>query len=291
MFAVVPEIRVLFSASSVVRILVAALLMWWGGHGERCCQASSSSPVEIQRLYEEARESFNQANEAAVHDPEKAKELYRASVLMLERLAREGNIENGKLFYNIGNIYFRLGDLGRSILYYRRARQWIPHDPNLQQNLAYARSRRVDRMEEEVQAKIFKTLFFWHYDLGRFMRTVLLACFFNAFWIFAGLLLFKKKPWLRYGAASTALLTLLMASSLAVEAFQESRIREGVVLAPEVTARKGDGPAYQPAFEAPIHAGTEFRLLEERQGWYRIRLMDGRQCWIPASAAETIRSS
>ncbi len=91
-----------------------------------------------------------------------------------------------------------------------------------------------------------------------------------------------------WSAALGGAALLLLGSLLAGEAGARSR-RDGVVLAGEVVARKGDGTAYQSSFVDPLHAGTEFRLLEQRAGWYRIRLSDGRTAWIPAEAAELVR--
>jgi hypothetical protein len=39
--------------------------------------------------------------------------------------------------------------------------------------------------------------------------------------------------------------------------------------------------AYAPSFTEPLHAGTEFVMIEKREGWYYIRLADDRTCWVP----------
>jgi len=46
------------------------------------------------------------------------------------------------------------------ILNYRRAEHYIPNAPHLQQNLWFARSRRVDKVEEIQKKKVLKTIFF-----------------------------------------------------------------------------------------------------------------------------------
>ncbi|MEZ4551129.1 MAG: hypothetical protein R2860_12620 [Desulfobacterales bacterium] len=51
---------------------------------------------------------------------------------------RPGNVENGKLYYNIGNIYFKTKDIGRFILNYKKAEQYIGNDINYAKNLAFA---------------------------------------------------------------------------------------------------------------------------------------------------------
>jgi hypothetical protein len=73
-----------------------------------------------------------------------------------------------------------------------------------------------------------------------------------------------------------------------VEEHTRATAKEGVILAEEVAARKGDGESYSPSFAAPLHEGTEFVLLDERGDWLHIRLMDDRACWIPRSSAGII---
>jgi uncharacterized protein YgiM (DUF1202 family) len=45
---------------------------------------------------------------------------------------------------------------------------------------------------------------------------------------------------------------------------------------------------YESSFQEPLHDGTEFTLVEERSGWYLIRLRDGSSGWIPIFSAELI---
>lgn len=50
------------------------------------------------------------------------------------RIIQEGVVKNGKLYYTLGEICFRMKDIVRAILNYRRAEQYVPDDPNLKQN-------------------------------------------------------------------------------------------------------------------------------------------------------------
>jgi tetratricopeptide (TPR) repeat protein len=244
--------------------------------------------TELFVLTRDAEVSFRQANELASSDPEKAKILYEKALYCFERIVQEGAVENGMLYYNIGNVTFRLGDLGRAILNYRKAERLIPGDMNLQHNLLFARSRCVDGINPKPQARVFQTLFFWHYDLSRYVRSVLFVILFDCIWVCAAIYLFWKKPLIRNVALVFAVLSVLPAASLAVEAYQQAHTRYGVILAKEAIARKGDSATYEPSFTEPLHAGTEFNLIEERKGWYQIELADGRRCWITSSAAGAI---
>src|SRR5688572_8434831 len=61
---------------------------------------------------------------------------------------------HANLFYNLGNAWFRLGDFGKAILSYERARALDPHHPEASANLRLARDEaralelRTDRIEK-----------------------------------------------------------------------------------------------------------------------------------------------
>ncbi|MBU8934669.1 MAG: tetratricopeptide repeat protein [candidate division Zixibacteria bacterium] len=48
-------------------------------------------------------------------------------------------VESAPLYYNLGNAYFKAGDLGRAVLSYHRARRLAPDDEDLVHNLEFAR--------------------------------------------------------------------------------------------------------------------------------------------------------
>src|SRR5437867_3328477 len=43
------------------------------------------------------------------------------------------------IYYNLGNAWFKAGQIGRSIVAYRRAEDLAPRDPNIRFNLNFAR--------------------------------------------------------------------------------------------------------------------------------------------------------
>lgn len=232
---------------------------------------------------------FQQANELAASEPERAKDLYLKSAMRFERIVREGGVENGKLYYNIGNAYFRAGDLGRGILNYRRAAQFLPNDRNVQQNLAYARSRRKDSLGEKEEERIFQTLMFWHHDFSFNQRFGLFAVAFVTLWGAAGLRVFFRRPFLRWIIGIAATCSIILGFSLLAEARALHTERPGVVVADEVTARKGDSDTYEASFQDPLHAGTEMLIVESRNQWVHVELPDGRRCWLPSQAVGLVR--
>jgi len=277
-------------------------------------QAAKASPAlprdQLYALLQEANTAFQAAN--AANTPEGAKPLYDRAILLYEKIVDQGGIQNAKLYYNLANAYLLKEDLGRAILNYRRAARLDSSDLNLQKNLAFARSQRVDRVETSTEKRVLQTLFFWHYDFSLATKFLLACVFFAVLCVALTLLLWwgrdpkrdesrlgrvPKTRRVRFGcptrcgpvtAATVVLSAVLLVAflcSLAVQTHRQANARPGVITAPEVIARQGDGPNYPPSFQDPLHAGLEFELLERRPGWLHIRLSDGTDAWIPDDAA------
>lgn len=251
-------------------------------------RAEPLSRAEAEDLFEEGKSLFRQATALADSDPGGARDLMQQALLRFQKLEREGEIRNGRLYYNLANIHFQLDDLGRAILNYRRAREYIPDDPRLQQNLAFARAQRADSFAEPEQRKVLKTIFFWHYDFTLRTRAWTFAVAFAACWTLLACRLFVRSPWLTRLAVAAAVLALGMLASVAHTHLDRARSRPGVILDRTVVARLSDSHTAAPAFTEPLHAGTEFEVTEDRGAWYEVRLPDGQTCWLPAAAVELV---
>src|SRR5262245_43975886 len=82
-----------------------------------------------------------------VFDSAKAAGDYRESAALLESLLADG-FQNGAVYYNLGNAYFRAGEYGRAIAAYRKAKPYRPRDPYLEANLRQALSLAPGRLPE-----------------------------------------------------------------------------------------------------------------------------------------------
>ena len=240
-------------------------------------------------LLEQGQDMFGRAANSG--EAQEARALYERALDRFLTVLQEGGVRNARLLYNIGNTYFLLGDLGRAVLYLRRAELLEPTDRNLRHNLRFVRSQRADRLAPDQVSAAVRTVLFWHYLLPRSLKLYLFAGIFALACLLGSLALLggAGRGWSRWLPAAAGGVALLLLGSLLAGEASARALRDGVILAKEVVARKGDGTAYQSSFVDPLHAGTEFRLLEERAGWYRIRLSDGRTAWIPAGSAELVR--
>jgi len=255
------------------------------------CLVSSAkaklSMEETRSLFNQANQYFRQAN--STKDPDQARRLYEKAILGFERIINDGQIKNAKLYYNLGNAYFLKGQLGKAILNYRRAEKLGDYDENIQKNLAFARSKRLDRVNVKTEKRVLQTLFFWHYDFSIRTKFLLACIFFGVVCTCITVIIWsgRNAPCM-VTAVICGILTICFLVSVVVESRALANRVCGVITAKEVVAHQGDGQNYPRSFKEPLHEGTEFELLESRSGWLHIRLFDGSDGWIPKVSAELI---
>lgn len=239
-------------------------------------------------LFENANQSFHQANESSA-DPQKAQALYETAILSYEKIIAEAHVKNPKLYYNLANAYLLNNDIAKAILNYRRAEKLDSADANIQKNLAFARSRRIDKVTIETQKRVLQTLFFWHYDFSLKARFVTSCISFAIVCLcLTAMLWFGRSATANVTCTIAAILLVCCLASVIVASVHAANDISGVITAAEVVARQGDSLNYPPSFKDPLHAGTEFEVIEKRPGWLHIKLFDSSDAWIPDTSADLI---
>ncbi|MCH7918627.1 MAG: hypothetical protein IIC50_11650 [Planctomycetes bacterium] len=272
------------SISRQLRVATVAILLL-GGWTKFA--GADLTPEQIGSLFSEGNEAFRKGN--AQSEPTERRMQYDRAILRFEKVIQEGQIENSKLYYNLANACLLNDQMGKAILNYRRAQRLDRADTNIQKNLAFARTRRVDKVSIQTEKKVLQTLFFWHYDVPLPIRFFLMCLSFGGVCVMGTIMVLRGyTPTRAVIVALGGILLLSFLGSTLIEVTQQKQTAEGVILAEEVIARQGDGDNYPASFKDPLHAGTEFVLLEARTSWVQIRLSDGSEGWIPDQAAERI---
>ncbi len=212
----------------------------------------------------------------------------RQAASLYERTIKENGIRNGYLYYNLGNCYFQLGEIGKAILNYRRAEKLIPSYRRLKHNLASARGRRKDNIEKAQIRSIARTIFFWHSLMSLRTKIVVFSMLFSIIWILLLVKLFSDKALVRWVLTVCIFFTLVFGASAALEFYARHSVRFGVIVAEETVPRKGPGESYEASFKEPLHEGIEFRLRDRQAKWFRIELDNGAQCWVHSRYVEPI---
>lgn len=213
---------------------------------------------------------------------------YAEAIVIYEAIVAAG-IENNRLYYNLGNAYFKQGNLGRAILNYRQAQRLTPRDADVAANLKTARSQTTDGLEDSEQglANLVKVAEEW---LTLNESAVLALVLWILICYFAALAVVFRRYRRVFGWIVLGLVIFLVvgAGSIANRLYSNWRYPPAVVVAAEVDVTSGPGGADQYLVEFTLHDGTEVYVLENRPGWRRITLPGNLQGWAPAESVEII---
>lgn len=195
--------------------------------------------------------------------------------------------ETGHLFYNLGNAYFRLNQLGRTIANYERARLLIPRDPDLNFNLRYAR----DRTRDAIPASrgLISTTFFWLDSLNLDELFWGFAILNLLFWAILVARLFLRAEWTYYLSLVVLILWLMAGTSFGVKWYQLGTDDRAVILEHEVNVLAG--PDIQDTVLFKLHEGTIVRQERSEDGWSLVWLPDKKRGWVKKGAVEQIHST
>jgi tetratricopeptide (TPR) repeat protein len=197
------------------------------------------------------------------------------------------SVHDSAVYYNLGNAYFRLGDIGQAIFNYQRAAQLAPRDADIQANLALARAQAVDQFPAESSSLLdnFASVTRQYFTINEMALLALGLWFlFGLIWLFYRQMENGRgKEGLQYVLILSGLLMLVAALSLGSRMYVENNRQQAVVIAEviEVSA----GPSTDTITEFDLHSGAEIDLLEQRGEWVRLTLPGGQvQGWVPAEA-------
>jgi tetratricopeptide (TPR) repeat protein len=202
----------------------------------------------------------------------------------------ELELVSAALYFNIGNTYYKLDQVGRAILYYERALRLDPKDEDVVANLAIANQATADRIVAPPEFALASWLR-WALHLlpiSTLLRS--LAIIYLALGALVTVLMVARGASLNSLIKKVVLVVLgvfLVTASLFLAQWQDSRNRvEAIVLIEELSARDAPGENATEVFS--IHEGTKVRIDQDSNGWVEIVLSDGKIGWVSSDGIEII---
>ncbi|MFO1520357.1 MAG: tetratricopeptide repeat protein [bacterium] len=226
------------------------------------------------------QDEFTQANEAYFNrDFPKAIQLY-------SDLEKRGMV-SGDLFYNLGNTYYRSGQIGWAIYYYLKALRYHPRDRDLVANYKYVLGKRVDQIETPLWIKVYRTLFFW--VEGATLKELLIVTL-VLYWLFFLLLILrilKKKFALTLALLAVSAFNLALLPTAVAKYYEEKVQVTGVVVSPVAPVFSEPAKGAIKLFE--LHEGAVATVTDEANDFVKLRLPDGKRGWVGAGDVRQIR--
>ena len=197
--------------------------------------------------------------------------------------------ESGELHFNLGNSYFKTGNLGRSILHFEKAKKLLPKDEDLQHNLNLLSMRIADKIETPRLAiwKVFDSV------VELFSVNALAIITLILFLITLGLAsvyLYLSRGMLKkltfYSSFGILMLCLIFGSLFTMRVVKLETTREGVILVDKVEILSAPDAGAKGLFA--LHEGVKIRIDQKLSEWAEISLADGKKGWVRIECFEEI---
>jgi tetratricopeptide (TPR) repeat protein len=200
----------------------------------------------------------------------------------------EGGYENGYVLYDLGNAWFRAGELGRAIAAYRRAQLYLPSDANLEVHLRRALDARPRPLSPPAARSLADYVLFWRGRIScRAEFAWALGLGVVAFAAALVRLLRSGGSGLRMVAWPCAVASVLLAVSGWLDAQALAARAHGVLVAPDTVLRTGPGETFEPRYEQGLGEGAELAIRERRDGWFEVLAGGQYEGWLPAESVAT----
>ncbi|WP_290534505.1 tetratricopeptide repeat protein [Alistipes sp.] len=235
-----------------------------------------SGPVPAEALWDRANTAYINGD-------------YHAAMELYEELVARG-LGSAKLYYNLGNAYFKDGLTGRAILYYHKALRLAPGNDDIRYNLSVAEARAKDRIEaipdffltEWIRA-VRRTMSCTAWSVLSLAALVLTLGLFLIY-LLAQRLSLRKGGF--YGTILAGVLFVLTTCFAAGERREMLDDSHAVVMAASTAVKSSPDKSSTDLFV--LHEGTLVSITNRLEGWCEITIADGKKGWLEAKTIETI---
>ena len=209
-------------------------------------------------------------------------EKYVQAARSYERLLN--SVEHADLYYNLGNSYYRMGEVGHAVWAYEKGLQFEPRNRDIKHNLEITNTRVKDR----INFPDGFVLLDW-YNAYKNSRTINdLLMWGSVFLLLVGLV-YVLGQFRFLGRQTTAklqmtfvILTILIHGICLDKYWDIAEKPEGVIVSTSVNVYSV--PAVRDEMIVfKIHEGLKAEITQSQDNWVEIILLDGKKGWIPVN--------
>lgn len=218
-----------------------------------------------------------------------AKGQYKEAIVTYQKIVDDGHM-SALVYFNLGNAYFKNNDVSSALLYYEKAHKLSPGDEDINFNIQFANQKTTDKVEATPEFFIAR---WWHSFILRFSLTTLAIL--SIVLIITGFALlvvyrFTNSVGIKKASFYAALLIIFLGLGSMFTADRQQQYFDGhhgaIIFSNSVNVKSGPTPSSKNLFL--IHDGTKVDVLDNNNGWMKIKLANGSEGWINASDAKEI---
>lgn len=234
----------------------------------------------------------------AMADSAYTREQYGEAIELYTQLLAERGPQ-AEVYYNLGNAWYRHGNVARAVLNYERALRIDPSNSDARANLAFVRSHLQDKPEENnslftrlhrgVVAALSANAWAWIA-----LVSFIILCGAAAAYIFSGNVLLRKTGF--FGGLAMIVVTVYF---VVVAAEADSRLSdrsEAIVTVPSTLLNSSPRQPRQTEKVVPLHEGTKVEIIDSvstpddpvSPRYYKVRINGSTPAWLRSTDVERI---
>jgi len=195
-----------------------------------------------------------------------------------------------EVFFNIGNAYYKTGELGQAILNYERAKRLSPTDEDVNFNLKMANRETIDKIDP--LPKVFYKEWWDGYIVGQSLNTrsivlillLWLSVLALSLYVYFRSVTLKKTMFL---VSLTFLVFTLFYTVITKKQHTYLNERKAAIIL-DVSIYIKSSPDSESSNLFMLHEGTKLDILDELNEWYKVRIANGNIGWTTKESIEVI---
>lgn len=209
---------------------------------------------------------------------------YQEAINAYEQLNKDG-YSSYKLYYNLGNAYYKNNELGKAIYNYELANKLQPNNEDVKTNLRIANEKTIDEIESKenfflsaIKSGLVNAL---STSGWAWLSIVSLIITLGLAFLFISSTQLNIK---RISFFSSAIFLLLFLGSmiLGFSALKNKNQVKFAIILPKETNIKPE-PIASSKSKFQLHSGTKVKVLETNDEWTNIKLENGNEGWVKTS--------
>jgi TPR repeat len=210
-----------------------------------------------------------------------AKEKWDSAIASYEQVLKL-NKESADLYYNLGNAYYKNKFIGKAIWNFELALKLNPNHADAQNNIAIAKSYRIDKIENkqiQVIGSFESSLGALYNEKGWAILTIGVLCIIILLFLFV--ILGNSIVWRRI----SLIISLISIISFAViyylgnSVYKKLKANNHAVLT-AYTSYLMNAPSENAKQMLLLHEGTQFEVLEQNKEFAFVKMENGNEGWL-----------
>lgn len=243
-----------------------------------CFGRAKAAPAEVELLWVSANTAYVNSN-------------YDEAIELYDSIYHAG-YSSHELFYNLGNAYFKVDNIGKAILYYSRAEAIIPTDEDTKHNMAVVSNYVKDKIDPIPELFIEKWFGLLRMNLASNGWAIISLIALSMSLSFVILyLLSKNLPRRKVGFFGALGLFFVFVFSTSWSISERSKVVDpkiAVVMSSMASVKSSPDASSKDLFT--LHEGTKVKIISSLNDWSEIVIADGNKGWVLDDRIQTIHS-